>query len=121
MAEDIYLKANKLKENLDNDPRVALLNKLEKEMNNNEEVMALAYKKDMACLNYSDALQHYSEESEEVKNALKELHEAKKNLDSHPVVKEYLKAYAEVRDLYNSINEILFSDFTPNLCPKENK
>ena len=119
MPNDIYTKTSDLKEKLNNDPRVVLLNKLEKEMNENEEVMALAYKKDMACLKYSDALNHFSKDSEEVKEALKELHEAKKNLDNHPLVKEYLKAYVEVRDLYNEINEILFSDFTPNLCPKE--
>ena len=119
MSNDIYSKANDLKERLNNDPRVILLNKLEKEMNENEEVMALAYKKDMACLKYSDVLKHFSEDSQEAKEALKELHEAKKNLDSHPLVKDYLKAYSEVRDLYASINEILFSNFTPNLCPKE--
>ena len=51
--------------------------------------------------------------------ALKELHEAKLNLDNHPLVREYLNAYAEVRELYGEINEILFSNFASNLCPKE--
>ena len=119
MPKDIYTKTSDLKEKLNNDSRVILLNKLEKEMNDNEEVMALAYKKDMAALKYSDALNHFSEDSEEVKDALKELHEAKKNLDNHPLVREYLKAYSEVRDLYAQVNEILFSDFSANLCPKE--
>ena len=119
MPNDIYTKTSDLKEKLNNDPRVVLLNKLEKEMNDNEEVMSLAYKKDMAALKYSDALNHFSEDSEEVKTALKELHKAKKNLDEHPLVKEYLKAYSKVRDLYAEVNEILFSDFTPNLCPME--
>ena len=50
MPNDIYTKTSDLKEKLNGDPRVVLLNKLEKEMNDNEEVMALAYKKDMAAL-----------------------------------------------------------------------
>ena len=34
----------------------------------------------------------------------------KEALDNHPLVKEYLKAYSEVRDLYFQVNEILFND-----------
>ena len=119
MSKDVYLKAEELKELLDNDSRIILLNKLEKEMSENEEVMALSYKKDMAAVNYSDTLNHFSEDSDEAKEALKKLHEAKLSLDNHPVVKSYLKAYKEVRELYQEINEIVFSNFSSNLCPKE--
>ena len=119
MEENIYSKAEKLKESLTNDPRVIRLNELEKKMNNDEEVMALAYRKDVAATNYSDVLNHFSEESEEAKEALKKLHEAKLALDSHPLVREYLSAYKEVRELYEEINEILFANFNSNLCPKE--
>ena len=94
MDKDIYTKAENLKELLEKDPRIIKLNELEKKMNDDEEVMALAYKKDMAAVNYSDVLNHFSEESPEAHKALKELHEAKLNLDNHPLVREYLKAYA---------------------------
>lgn len=119
MEKDIYLKAENLKELLNKDPRIIKLNELEKKMNEDEEVMSLAYKKDMASVNYSDVLNHFSEESKETQKALKELHEAKLNLDNHPLVKEYMKAYKEVRELYEEINKILFANFTSNLCPKE--
>ena len=119
MEQNIYLQAEQLKENLANEPRVIRLLELEKKMNENEEVMALAYKKDMAAVNYSDVLNHFSEDSEEAKKALKELHEAKLNLDQHPLVREYLNTYKEVRELYDEINEILFSNFSANLCPKD--
>ncbi len=119
MDKDIYSKAENLKELLNKDPRVIRLNELDKKMDEDEEVMALAYKKDMAAVKYSDTLNHFSEDSEEAKKALKELHEAKLNLDNHPVVKEYMKAYIEVRELYEEINKILFANFTSNLCPKE--
>ena len=119
MEKDIYLETEKLKKALDNDPRLVRLNELEKKMNNDEIVMSLAYKKDMAAVKYSDVLNHYSEESVEAKNALKELHQAKLELDNNPLVREYLEAYKEVRELYEQINEILFSDLNADLCPKE--
>ena len=119
MDKDIYLKAESLKELLEKDPRIIKLNELEKKMNEDEEVMSLAYKKDMASVNYSDVLNHFSEDSEAAKKALKELHEAKLKLDNHPLVKEYLSAYVEVRELYEQINEILFANFSSNLCPKD--
>ena len=119
MSEDIYLKAEQLKKEISNDPRVIRLNELEKEMNESEEVMALAYKKDMAAVNYSDILNHFSNESKEAQEALKVLHQAKFDLDNHPLVKQYLKAYKEVRELYGDINEILFSNFSASLCPRD--
>ena len=119
MEENIYSKAEKLKKLLDEDERIIRLNELEKKMNNNEEVMALAYQKDTRAVEYSDILNHYSEDSNEAKEAMKKLHEAKLNLDSHPLVQEYLSSYKEVRELYSQINEILFANFNGNLCPKE--
>ena len=121
MNEEIYQKAETLKEMLENDPRIIRLNEAEKRMDESEEVMALAYKKDMAAVKYSDTLNHFKEDSKEAQNALKELHEAKYNLDSHPLVKDYLKAYKEVRELYDEINQILFSSFKVDLCPKEKR
>ena len=93
MEKSIYDKVINLKKQLDNDERVVRLINLEKEMENNEEVMSLSYKKDMAASRYSDLLNYYSEDSEEAKKALKELHEAKLALDSHPLVKEIGRAH----------------------------
>lgn len=112
MVSNIYLLAGELKDLLDNDERLIRLNKLENELNNNEEVMALSYQKDLAVSSYSDALNHYANNSEEIKKYQHELFLKKEALDNHPLVKEYLKAYSEVRDLYFQINEILFNDLS---------
>ena len=112
MVKDIYNAAYSLKELLDNDERVILLDDLEKKMNENEEVMALAYQKDLAVNDYSDALNHFSSDSEEVKKAQHNLFIKKEALDNHPLVSDYLKAYSEVRDLYYQINEILFNNLS---------
>ena len=112
MVSNIYLLAGELKDLLDNDERIIRLNKLENELNNNEEVMALSYQKDIAVSSYSDALNHFANNSEEMKKYQHDLFLKKEALDNHPLVKEYLKAYSEVRDLYFQVNEILFNDIS---------
>ena len=112
MVSNIYLLAGELKDLLDNDERIIRLNKLENELNNNEEVMALSYQKDLAVSSYSDALNHFANNSEEMKKYQHDLFLKKEALDNHPLVKEYLKAYSEVRDLYFQINEILSNDLS---------
>ena len=119
VMQDIYSLSYELKELLSQDERVVLLNKLEKEMNNNEEVMALAYQKDLAISNLSDAINHFGENSEEAKKAQHELFLKKEALDNHPLVRDYLKAYQEVRELYFNLNDILFSNLS--LKMKEHK
>ena len=118
MVSNIYLLAGELKDLLDNDERIIRLNKLENELNNNEEVMALSYQKDLAVSSYSDALNHFANNSEEMKKYQHELFLEKEALDNHPLVKSYLKAYSEVRDLYFQINEILFNDLSLHLKEK---
>lgn len=118
MEKDIYAIANQLKEDLQNDERVKKLQAIEQEMNNDKNVMALAYAKDVAASKYSDILNHFSEDSETAKKYQRKLYEIKKALDEHPLVQQYLKAYKEVRELYSEINSILFNDLSINLCPK---
>ena len=113
--DDIYSLSYQLKDLLTNDERVIRLNTLEKKMNESEEVMALAYQKDLAINEYSDALNHFDKNSEEVKKAQHNLHLKKEALDNHPIVQEYLKAYREVRDLYYQLNDILFSNLKLNM------
>ena len=119
MAKDIYNLTYELRDLLADDERLKRLNTLEEKMNNDQEVIALAYQKDVAASNYSDALNHFAEDSNEVKKAQKELYEKKLALDTHPLVREYLNAYKEVRDLYIEINALLFDGL--NIKMKEHK
>ena len=119
MSKDIYQIAYELKDSLSQDERVKRLNILEEKMSNDNEVIALAYQKDLAVSNYSDALNHFADDSEEVIKARKELYEKKLALDTHPLVREYLDAYKEVRDLYIQMNALLFDGL--NIKLKEHK
>ena len=116
MDELIYNLASKLNESLQNNDLVKELNRLEKELNNSYEVYQLSQKKDDALDIYSKLKDIYPEDHIEVKNALKNLAEAKTKLNSHPLVKSYLSIYNQVRDLYMEIDDILFSDFKGRSC-----
>ena len=121
MNEDILNFTYQLKEALDNDERIINLNRIEKEMNENEGVMPLSYKKDVALDKYNEMLKYFADDSEEVVKARRELADAKKELESHPLVRDYLKAYQEVRMLYEEINNTLFSYLNKNMCPTGDK
>lgn len=111
MNDSLMNSLEKLKEEIESDPRVLHLNELDKKLNDNEEVMKLAYKKDMALVSYEDALKHFGENSKEVGEAQKRLYEAKLSLDNHHLVREYNEAYKEVRKIYSQINDELFNRF----------
>ena len=108
MAKDIYTLAYELKELLEADQRIKVLNKKEEAMKNSEEVKALVEKKEQVVSLYID-----SPEGQKL------LHQSKLELDNHPLVRDYLDAYIKVRDLYFEINDILFSGLNTRL--KERK
>ena len=111
MDEKIIFLTDELKKEMDNDPRFLKLQEVEERMNNNEEVMRLAYQKDMKSDRYNDLLKIYDDKHPLVVSARKELVAAKAELESHPLVKEYLSAYKEVKMLLYKVNDILFGDF----------
>ena len=116
MTEELFDLVYKLKEYLSKDSRIVKLDELEEVMNNNNEVARLAIKKEAASDDYNFALSHFAKDSKEVESAQKKLYEAKKELDLHPVVKEYMEQYKIVRDYYKEINDILFSIINKDKC-----
>lgn len=121
MDERITELTFELKEQLKNDPRIIALNESEKAMNESEEVMALSYRKDCALDYYNQTLKYFSDDSVAATKARQDLAKAKKELDSHPLVRDYLQKYQQVRLLFEQINEKLFSLLNNEMCPKENK
>ena len=121
MDEKISELTYKLKEQLNNDPRVIALNESEKKMNESEDVMVLSYRKDVALDHYNQLLKYYSDDSKVVVKARQDLATAKKELESHPLVREYLSNYQQVRLLFEQVNQTLFSMLNNDMCPKESK
>ena len=106
MGKDIYTIAYELKDLFASDSRINDLNEKEKLMKENEEVLALVKKKDLAVMQYENSLKISTKDNKEEQ---KTLHQSKLELDNHPVVRAYLDAYVKVRDLYFAINDILFA------------
>lgn len=109
----------KIKKVLANDSRIVALNEAEKAMNDSEEVMKLSYKKDLAADEYGSMLKIFGDEAVETVESRKRLALAKKELEEHPLVRDYLAKYKEVRKLYDFINDSLFSYLNNDMCPKE--
>ena len=111
MNNSLYEEVYKLRDQMKSDPRFLALQKMDEKLNNDEEVMKLAYQKEMAIVEYEDALNHYGKNSAELKKAQQNLAKCKLNLDNHPLVKEYYLALQKVREMDRKVNEKLFDDF----------
>ena len=111
MDQILLEKASKLKEELDNLPEVKELERLNMLLNENEDVMRLAYKKDMCATKYEDAIRYFGQDSKEAIEAQRCLHLAKLELDNNELVKSYNKQYKIVRQIYDKINEEIFNPF----------
>ena len=111
MNNSLYEEVYKLRDQMKSDPRFLTLKEMDEKLNNDEEVMKLAYQKEMAIIEYEDALNHYGKNSAEVKKAQQNLAKCKLNLDNHPLVKEYYLALQKVREMDRKVNEKLFDDF----------
>lgn len=116
MEQEFFNSIFSLKEAINADERVVRLNGIDSEVKSNDEILILSYKKDLAEVNYEDALKHFSETSLEVKTAQKELYQAKLKLDEHPLTKKYNLAFKEVREMYKKMNNELFKPFSNHSC-----
>lgn len=111
MNEFLHEKISNLNEELKSHPDVIELDRLDKVLNNDEEVMKLCYKKDVCVTKYEDAIRYFGENSDETLQAQKMLHQAKLALDENELVKKYNEQYKKVRKLYDKINEEIFDPF----------
>ena len=111
MNQSLLEIASKIKEEIDSLPEIQELERLNKLLNDDEDVMRLCYKKDMCVTKYEDALRHFGDNSDETLRAQKALHQAKLELDENPLVKQYNEQYKKVRKIYDRINEEIFNPF----------
>jgi len=111
MDQNLLNGALKIKEELDDLPEVKELERLNKLLNENEDVMRLAYKKDICATKFEDAIRYFGEDSEEANKAQKALHLAKLELDKNELVVAYNNQYKIVRKIYDKINKEIFEPF----------
>jgi len=116
MDEELLELSHKLKEAINKDPRVIALNKIEEEMNNSHEVTKLAIIKEQKVEDYNFMCSHFKDDSPQVIKARQELAKAKEELETHPLVKEYLVRFKAVREMNEKINKELFAFINKDLC-----
>ncbi|MEY3431873.1 MAG: hypothetical protein RIS53_771 [Bacillota bacterium] len=109
-AELITL-ARELKEALENNEHVVLLNQLDQQLNQNQTLLTLSESYQRAQINYQAMWESYGDESPHLLRARAELHQVKIQVDSHPLVRDYLKTYGQVREIYQSIQQKIFTPF----------
>lgn len=106
---------------LKGDKRLKELKDAEDRMLSDSEVIELIKRKNAMEDEYSLVLSYSSRDSEQAKKAQHELYLAKKALDEHPLVKEYNDAYLKARDLYLSLDEIIFGPYRGKSLTSEAK
>lgn len=116
MKNEVLEKSYSLKEAMEQSEIFKRLQQSEQQMEQNEEVMLLGFAFSNAQTDYNDILKHFASESPEAKTVQKKLYETKKKLDEHPLVREYLHNFQEVRKIYDSIQENIFTPFTGHGC-----
>lgn len=121
MDEKLFELSTKLKDAIQNDSRIEVLNLAENEMENDNNARILSYKMDCAVGDYNEMIRLFGLDSKEAKSAQKNLYEAKKELEQLPSVRLYFNKYKDVRILYEAINKILFDDFRFEICKDHSK
>ena len=111
MNQNLLEKTLLLKSEIENHEDVKKLKEIDEKINNDEEVMKLCYKKDVAVTNYEDAIRYFGENSDEALKAQKALYQAKLELDENDLVKQYNLQFKKVRKIYDKINEEIFNKF----------
>ena len=108
---DIIALAHAFKDSLEADPRVILLQTLDQQLQAQPSLLTLLDSYQLAQRNYQSMWEAYGDDSPHLVRARGELHVVKTQVDSHPAVLAYLKAYSEVRKLYQWIQTELFDAF----------
>lgn len=121
MEEELFRSLNELHDALKEDPRIIKLNELEERLYKDNEVIELTKKKNDLERDYVSCLSYSNYQSPLAKEKQKALYEAKMELDSNPLVKEYNEAFIKVRDIYMQIDDIIFGPFRSKTLSSEAK
>jgi len=104
-----------LKQLLDDDKRMQRLSIIECELNQDLHVLKLSQVMQQRADAYAASM-----ESESLsKAAQQQLHLAKRELESHPLVRRYYEAYRPVRELFDLIQTELFAPFNLHICGED--
>ncbi len=96
--KDIYLEIEKLSDELNNRCELKSIKELEDKLKSNDEVLKLVNEFNIAQSEYNSTLNHYKFDSEEAKEYQKKLFNKNNELNSYPLVKEYLELLKKINE-----------------------
>lgn len=108
MNEEVCELTYKLKEEIEHSEIFLNLKKYEKEIENDEELQLLSYKKDMLIVKLEDTLKYKDKNSIEVLNINKEINEILTKMNSYEIVKKYNYYLNEYNKILDKINREIF-------------
>jgi len=111
MNKNLYESISNLKTAIRNSGEYKALVLQNELLEKSDEVKVLSYRKDVAIMEYEDALKHFHRNSVEVLNTEKRMSKAIYDLNNHKLVKEYNLCFANLNKVFEHINEELFDFF----------
>ena len=109
--QEIIDHAYALKECIEHDVRVLELEKLNAQLNQHQELLLLTDRFHALQEDYQRLWELYGDEHPQLLDVQKHLHQLKLQIDQHTLVREYLRAYGHVRQLYQSLQMQIFQPF----------
>lgn len=109
MDSELLIKCSLLNELIHDSNEYKEYIEMENKINNNEELMRLAYKKDLIIMDYEDAINHYGRNSKEVLSINIKLKEVMDEINKIEDVKIYYEKLNNLNKLYEEIDNKLFN------------
>lgn len=109
--KDIHEEINDITDYLKSQKSYSRLKDIEEKMENDPHVIALSLAFQKTQRDYSDGLKHYEEDSIELNELQRKMFEAKYELDSLDLVKEYYNCLKEVNEPLRYLEYNLLSKF----------
>jgi cell fate (sporulation/competence/biofilm development) regulator YlbF (YheA/YmcA/DUF963 family) len=109
--QDIISLAYDLKDILEQEPVVVHLEALNQQLNEHQSLLMMTDRFHALQEDYTRLWELYGDDHPQLMEVQKQLHQQKIMIDAHPLVREYLKAYGQVRILYRSIQTEVFDPF----------
>lgn len=111
MDDFLINKLYALKDKIKETPEYKRYMECEEKLNNSDDVAILAYRKDIAIVDYEDSLKHFNKNSPEALKSKMALAKSNQLLCENETVKEYLDALHALNALLEDIQNILFGDW----------
>jgi cell fate (sporulation/competence/biofilm development) regulator YlbF (YheA/YmcA/DUF963 family) len=108
---DIVQLAYDLKESLEQQPEVVELEQYNTQLNHHQNLLMMTDRFHALQEDYTRLWEIHGDDHPQLLEVQKQLHQQKIQIDAHPLVRDYLKAYGQVRTLYRFIQNEIFDPF----------